>query len=105
MSPIDGSSLGLALPRELTGVSEARSVIEPAPGAEGFGEILSNAIGGVNQSANAAHHAAAEFAAGRRDDLHGTMIAVQKADIELHMLGTVRNKVMDTFYEIWRMQI
>jgi flagellar hook-basal body complex protein FliE len=33
------------------------------------------------------------------------MIAISKADIELHLVGTVRNKVIDAFYELWRMQI
>ena len=103
MSPIEASGLSLTIPEQLTGVGEARSVIEPA--GAGFGDILAEAISSANQSAHTASHAASEFAAGRRDDIHGTMLALSKADIELHLVGTVRNKVMDAFYELWRMQI
>jgi flagellar hook-basal body complex protein FliE len=45
------------------------------------------------------------FAAGVRDDIHGTMIALSKADIEMKFIGSVRNKITDAFYELWRMQI
>ena len=103
MNPIEASGIGLTLPRELTGVGEVKSALEPA--AESFGSVLSEAVGQANQSALTASHAAEEFAAGRRDDIHGTMLALSKADIELHLVGTVRNKVMDAFYELWRMQI
>jgi flagellar hook-basal body complex protein FliE len=103
MNSIEASGLSLTLPRELTGVGEAKSAIEP--GADSFGEVLAQAVGQANQSAVAASHAAEEFAAGRRDDIHGTMLALSKADIELHLVGTVRNKVMDAFYELWRMQM
>jgi flagellar hook-basal body complex protein FliE len=103
MSPIDASGLSLLMPREIAGVGEAKSAIEPA--SPGFGEILSEAISQTNQNITAASGAAEEFAAGRRDDIHGTMLALSKADIELHLVGSVRNKVMDAFYELWRMQM
>ena len=103
MSPIDASGLSMIMPREIAGVGEAKSAIEPA--APGFGEILSETISQTNQNITAASGAAEEFAAGRRDDIHGTMLALSKADIELHLVGTVRNKVMDAFYELWRMQM
>jgi flagellar hook-basal body complex protein FliE len=103
MSPIEASGLSLTLPRELAGVGEAKSPFEVAD--SGFGNVLTEALGAINQNANATSLAASEFAAGRRDDIHGTMLALSKADIELHLVGTVRNKVMDAFYELWRMQI
>ena len=52
-----------------------------------------------------ASHAAQEFAAGTRDDIHGTMIALSKADIEFRLASNVRNKIVDAFYELWRMQV
>ncbi len=33
------------------------------------------------------------------------MLALSKADIELRLVGNIRNKVVDAFYELWRMQI
>jgi flagellar hook-basal body complex protein FliE len=48
---------------------------------------------------------AADLAAGRVDDIHGTMIEVQKAGIEMKLVGNIRNKVVDAFYELWRMSV
>ncbi|HLV64331.1 MAG TPA: flagellar hook-basal body complex protein FliE [Polyangiaceae bacterium] len=102
MSPLEASALSLQGPIGTAGLEDARDVT-PAPA--GFSELLESAVASANESALAASSAATEFAAGQRDDIHGTMLAVTKADIELHLLGSVRNKVIDAFYEIWRMQI
>jgi flagellar hook-basal body complex protein FliE len=83
------------------GVSATNS---PSQGKE-FSNVLEGLVASANVSARAADGLAQAFAAGARDDIHGTMIAISKADIELHLVGTVRNKVIDAFYELWRMQI
>lgn len=70
-----------------------------------FSNVLEGLVANANQSARFADGMSQAFAAGARDDIHGTMIAISKADIELHLVGTVRNKVIDAFYELWRMQI
>jgi flagellar hook-basal body complex protein FliE len=67
--------------------------------------VFEGLIANANESARFADGTAQAFAAGARDDIHGTMIAISKADIDLHLVGTVRNKVIDAFYELWRMQI
>ncbi len=100
--PIDGPSLPLALAGQL------RDVARPDPTATdpaAFGRLLEGAVGSANTRALEAAQVASEFAAGKRDDIHGTMIALSKADIELRMIGNVRNKIVDAFYEIWRMQV
>ena len=76
----------------------------PAPEG-GFSNVLEGLVANANQSARFAEGMSQAFAAGARDDIHGTMIAISKADIEMHLVGTVRNKVIDAFYELWRMQI
>ena len=45
------------------------------------------------------------FAAGALDDIHGTMIAVKQADIELKLVANVRNKLVEAFNDLWRMNI
>lgn len=75
------------------------------PTQEVFGNLLDGAIASANQSALQADAAAQAFASGSVDDIHGTMIALSQAEIELRYAGTVRNKVIDAFYELWRMQV
>jgi flagellar hook-basal body complex protein FliE len=77
----------------------------PAEGVAMFEDLLKNMALSTNDRIQGAQAAGDAFAAGQRDDIHGTMLALSKADIELRVLGNVRNKVVDAFYELWRMQI
>jgi flagellar hook-basal body complex protein FliE len=72
---------------------------------EAFGAVLSRVVGQANDQIQAAQQAAQDFAAGQRDDIHGTMLALSKANIELRLVGSMRNKIVDAFYELWRMQV
>ncbi|HLV19281.1 MAG TPA: flagellar hook-basal body complex protein FliE [Polyangiaceae bacterium] len=103
MGPIDGR-LPLALPRV---ENDLEPGIRPpsAEGQVGFAEVLEGIVQSANTRALEASHAAEEFSAGRRDDIHGTMLALSQAEIELKFAGNVRNKIIDAFYELWRMQI
>ena len=100
MSPLEAAGIPLLaphLPRE----------VEPAPQGDpnGFEALVKDAVVKTNDQLQKAEHAGTEFAAGRVDDIHGTMLELSKADIELRFAGNVRNKVIDAFYELWRMQI
>ncbi len=109
MIPIEGPTIPLAAPHapyqpevvRPTSPDEAETT-----GAVGsFSEVLKSAVVGANDSIVAAQQASEAFAAGARDDIHGTMVALSKADIELKLIGNVKNKVVDAFYELWRMQL
>jgi len=102
---VDGPQIPLLSPHtaELRGPEGGAA---PAQGVDGsFQAALENAIGGTNADLNAATAAGDAFAAGARDDIHGTMLALSQADIELKFVSNVRSKVLDAFYELWRMQI
>jgi flagellar hook-basal body complex protein FliE len=97
----------LSIPTELQKVREGmktEQTVAESGGAE-FADIFSSMVGQANASTASAAQAGEAFAAGSRDDIHGTMLAVSQADIELRVLGSVRNRVIDAFYELWRMQI
>ena len=49
--------------------------------------------------------AAEAFAAGARDDIHGTMISIKEAEIELKLVGNIRNKLLDAFNDLWRLNV
>jgi flagellar hook-basal body complex protein FliE len=74
-------------------------------GGIAFGDLLK---GVVNQANQMDHNAAVKvdaLARGTSDDLHGTMIATKEADISVHLVGTIRNKLLDAFQEIWRTSV
>lgn len=73
------------------------------------GLSFSDLLGGMVNQANQLDHTAAvkvdALARGASDDLHGTMIATKEADISVHLVGTIRNKLLDAFQEIWRTSV
>lgn len=45
------------------------------------------------------------FAAGNTDNIHQVLIAAEKAQVALQFTMQIRNKIMDAYNEIMRMQI
>ncbi|WP_408097895.1 flagellar hook-basal body complex protein FliE [Peredibacter sp. HCB2-198] len=84
-----------------------------APGLEGgnveggktFGEFLQDSIGKVNALQQDANVAMEKLASGESQNLHETLLAVEKADIAFRTMNQVRSKVLDAYREIMKMQI
>jgi flagellar hook-basal body complex protein FliE len=69
-----------------------------------FGEWLKRSIQTVNQMQEDADLAARKLITGENKDIHGTMIAMQKAGIAMDLMLEVRNKIISAYDEIKRMQ-
>ena len=74
-------------------------------GGAGFSDKLSTAIDRVSDQQVAADDKLAQLASGQDVDLHGTMIALEEADITLRTMVTVRDKVVSAYQEIMNMAI
>lgn len=70
-----------------------------------FSSTLEQAIHAVNDLQKKADHAAQELAVGRTDNVADVMIAAEKADIALKMMVQVRNKIIDAYQEVMKMQV
>lgn len=70
-----------------------------------FADLLKDAVASANASAHVADQKTQDFASGAVDDIHGTMIAVKQADIEIKLVANVRNKLVEAFNDLWRMNI
>jgi flagellar hook-basal body complex protein FliE len=103
--PLEGPILPMLAPHARLEPLPSREAATPGEGAAVFGDLVKNLAASANQSINQAQAAGEAFASGQVDDIHGTMLSLSKADIELRLVGNVRNKVIDAFYELWRMQI
>lgn len=71
----------------------------------GFQEILRDALARVEASRAAADGAVEDFISGDNQDLHSTIMATQKASLEFEYMLQVRNKVVQSYQEIMRMQL
>ncbi len=79
----------------------------PASGSEGssFSDILSGAINDVESSRASANQSVEQFLSGEGDDLHSTILASQRAELEFQMFMQVRNKVVSAYQEVMKMQL
>jgi flagellar hook-basal body complex protein FliE len=72
---------------------------------QSFGDTLNQAITDVNALQNEAGKAMNRMVSGEATDLHEVMIAVEKARTSFDLLMEVRNKALDAYREIMRMQV
>jgi flagellar hook-basal body complex protein FliE len=75
----------------------------PAQQAGNFVQELHDFVANVNSSQKSAENLSHQFAQGYQNDIHGTMIAATQADISLHFLASVRNRIIDAYREVMRM--
>jgi len=73
------------------------------PTDDSFGQIVGQAIEDVNQQMNASGKAVEALTTGSSKDIHGTMIAMEKASISFQLISQIRNKVIDAYNEVKRM--
>jgi flagellar hook-basal body complex protein FliE len=70
-----------------------------------FQSLLNSAIQNVSSAQNHADAAVQSFLSGENDEIHSTILATQRADLEFDMFMQVRNKVVSAYQEIMRMQV
>jgi flagellar hook-basal body complex protein FliE len=70
-----------------------------------FSQVLNSAINQVEQTNRTADTAVGKFLSGEEGELHTTVLATQKADLQFDMFMQVRNKVIGAYQEIMRMQL
>lgn len=70
-----------------------------------FGEFLKDAINNVNNLQSESRQASMNLAAGKIQDIAEVTIAAEKASIALQLTMQVRNKVVDAYQEVMRMQV
>ena len=75
------------------------------PQKEDFNSHLKNALGEVNDLQQKADQAIQQLVGEGKGDLQETMIALEKADVSFRLMMQIRNKVLEAYQEIMRMQV
>lgn len=70
-----------------------------------FGKFLNNAMADLNEQQITVDKLNNGFVKGEISDVHQLMIASQKASLGLELTVQVRNKVIEAYQEIMRMQV
>jgi len=70
-----------------------------------FSQFLSEAIDDVNKLQLKAEQASLDLAAGKVEDVSQVIVATEKASVALQLTMQVRNKVVEAYQEVMRMQV
>ena len=89
----------------------------PAPGAmpvdaaqnasapDAFANLMQRGMGEMNASVNTAESAMRDLAAGKSVQLHDVMISLERARISVQTFVQVRNKLVESYQDLMRMQL
>jgi flagellar hook-basal body complex protein FliE len=92
------------LSHELPSLPAARPPAGAAAGAPSFADALGQAVGQVDALHVAADRDASRVALGG-GNLHETALALEKADLALRVAVKVRNKLVEAYQDIMRMNV
>ena len=70
----------------------------------GFGDVLKNALQNVNQLDSGADKQIGSLLQGGNADMSSVMVAVEKADVAFQLMMQVRNKIVNAYQDIEKMQ-
>ena len=72
---------------------------------EGFGQVLDNLVAVVDGKQASAQAVTRQVLLGDSGQLHQSVIAMQEASVAFSMMVEVRNKLVDSYQELMRMQV
>lgn len=70
-----------------------------------FGSHLKSALGEVTDLQQQANQAIEQLVGEGKGDLQQTIVALEKADVSFRLMMQIRNKVLEAYQEIMRMQV
>ena len=102
-------------PLNVSGLQAGRTVMDPrqlrqagsldAAPAKPFNEVLQESIGEVQRLQDEADNTIRQLVAGEIKDVSDAMIAVERADVAFQTMMVVRNKMVQAYEEVMRMQL
>lgn len=98
IQPISSAATTLLAP-------EAASSASRSGGAAPFGNLVENFLGGVSQSREQTASSLRDLAMGKTDNLHELMLQAAQSDLSFRMVLEIRNRLLDAYQEIMKMQV
>jgi flagellar hook-basal body complex protein FliE len=95
----------------VSGVQQAGATAAAAPADQtgdasgNFGNVVVNALQGVQDTQNTANSLAVQAATGNLTDVHNYTIAATEASLQTELTVAVRDRAVDAFNQIMAMQV
>jgi len=74
-------------------------------GGKNFGDMIKNAIDSVDEAQKTADQKVEDFIAGKSENIHKVMLSMEKAQLSFQLMTEIRNKVVESYQELSRMQL
>lgn len=81
------------------------SLPKPEVGQPAFGDIMKNLIGDVDRLQKTTEAATGKMLTGELEDVHQVVVAMEEAQASFRLLMEVRNKMVEAYKEVMRMQV
>jgi flagellar hook-basal body complex protein FliE len=76
-----------------------------APAAGAFGQLIGQGLDGVNQQLLASQTDLQQLATGNAQNLHQIMIRLEESRLSFQLLMQVRNRVLEAYQDVMKMQV
>jgi flagellar hook-basal body complex protein FliE len=93
---------GIQMPEEL---AQSLSVNSPQPASGSFSSMLSQMVDDVSAKQQVSAQAVSALQSGQSVPLHQAVIAMEEANVSFQLMVEVRNRLLDAYQEIMRMQV
>jgi flagellar hook-basal body complex protein FliE len=113
MSPIAAipSSISSLMPAQAPGIQVPADLASPGsltatqPAGDSFSSMLGKMVAEVDAQQNTASQSVAALQGGQNVPLHQAVVAMEEANVSFQLMVEVRNRMMDAYQEIMRMQV
>ena len=105
MKVIEGISIG-GVPASLptpTDLSQPKPQIAEDDSA--FSKLIGDMVADVNLQHSVADQSLGQLMTGQSDDIHSVVLNAARADLSFRLMVEIRNKLMDAYQDIMRMQV
>ncbi|HTR40576.1 MAG TPA: flagellar hook-basal body complex protein FliE [Pseudomonadales bacterium] len=93
-------AMGIQMPEELT-----QPLGTPQSTGGSFSSMLSQMVDDVSTQQKASAQAVSALQSGQNVPLHQAVISMEEANVSFQLMVEVRNRLMDAYQEIMRMQV
>ena len=97
--------VGYLPPAQALAALEGPQAAAPLQGIGAFGQWFEQQLGQVNTQLQGADRGLQSLATGQAQNLHQVMIDLEEARLSFQMLVQVRNRVLEAYQDVMRMQV
>jgi flagellar hook-basal body complex protein FliE len=106
-APAAAPAVPAAPPADVTALAAAGDFLPPpaAHASDGVFDQLVSSLGEVDAGIESSGRAATELALGQTENLHQVMIGAERTRLQFELAMSMRNRVLEAYQEIMRMQV